>query len=132
MRPRICWDTRMPIPSSAPSTNGKVQRPGSGEPCTWLPLREPAVSERESILGAPIDSPLDFDLQLFHDLWRIEPDSLELLGCALLGILKRIFIFPDGCGHNVMAASVIGALIDKAFHESRQRPKESGAFSHLC
>jgi hypothetical protein len=31
-----------------------------------------------------------------------------------------------------MAASAIGALIDKTLHESRQRPKESGAFSHLC
>src|ERR1700755_1459051 len=50
---------------------------------------------RYSILGAPIDSPLDFHLQLFHDLWRIEPDSLKLLGCDLLGILIRIFIFRE-------------------------------------
>src|ERR1700722_515514 len=32
---------------------------------------------------------LDFDLQHFHDLRRIESDSLKLFGCALLGILKR-------------------------------------------
>src|ERR1700756_2224487 len=86
---------------------------------------------RYSIRRAPVDSPVDFDLQLFHDLWRIEPDSLKLLGCVLLGILIRIFVFPNRCGHNVMAASAIGALIDKSLHESGQRPEESGAFSHL-
>jgi hypothetical protein len=63
-------------------------RLGSGEPCTWLPLREPAASGRWSIGGATVDSPLDFDLQLPHDLWRIESDSLKLLGSGLLRILK--------------------------------------------
>src|ERR1700746_255331 len=72
---------------------------------------------RFSIRGAPIDSPLDFDLQLFHDLWRIEPDSLKLLGCALLGILIRIFIFSDGCGHNVMEGFPLGAFINQNPHE---------------
>src|ERR1700733_2526803 len=32
---------RTPIPSSAPSMNGKALRPDSGEPCIWLPLSEP-------------------------------------------------------------------------------------------
>src|SRR5437660_2538567 len=117
MRPRICWDTRMPIPSSAPSTNGKVQRPGSGEPCTWLPLREPAVSERESIRGAPIDSPLNFDLQLLHDLWRIEADSMEFLSCSLLRIPKGVLVLPNGCGHNVMTAPAIRAFVNIALYE---------------
>src|SRR5438034_4279073 len=68
---------------------------------------------RYSILGAPVDSPLDFDLQLFHDLWRIETDSLEFLGRTLPGILKRPFVFPNRCGHDVVTASAIRAFVDK-------------------
>src|ERR1700730_10810477 len=75
---------------------------------------------------------LDFDLQHFHDLRRIETDSLKLFGCALLGILKRVFIFPNRCGHNVVTNPAIRAFVDKSLYEPGQRSKESGALSHLC
>jgi hypothetical protein len=65
-----------------------------------------------------VDSPFDFDFQRFHDLRRIETDSLKPFCRALLGVLKSLFIFPNRSGHDVVTAPAMCVFVDKALHES--------------
>src|SRR5580692_762711 len=94
-----------PTPGSSGMVTGRSSQPriraSSASKCghSFLLLDHDAafgqVPEGYSIRDASVNSPLDLDPQLFHDLRGIETDSLEFLGRTLPGILKRFFVLPD-------------------------------------
>ena len=74
-----------------------------------------------SVGGSPINSSFDLNVECFHDLWGIEADLLESLGCSALRVLESVLVFPNRGCHDIAFTLAVRFLIHKALDKSRQR-----------